>query len=95
MGIYDLLKAAQLEQNKTIVTVTHDINLAGQYCDKILLLGTDGSCYTGDSQVMLSSDRIRKVFDVDILEGKIGRQSFFIPLGKLAIDRDNIDGNQS
>jgi iron complex transport system ATP-binding protein len=39
VGIYDLLKATQLEKGKTIVAVTHDINLAAQYCDEILLLG--------------------------------------------------------
>jgi iron complex transport system ATP-binding protein len=36
--IYDLLKSAQLEKGKTIIAVTHDINLAAQYCDEILLL---------------------------------------------------------
>jgi iron complex transport system ATP-binding protein len=30
VGIYDLLKAAQLQIGKTIVAVTHDINLAAQ-----------------------------------------------------------------
>ena len=38
VGIYDLLKVAQFEKNKTIVAITHDINLACQYCDKVLLL---------------------------------------------------------
>jgi len=33
VGIYDLLKKAQNESQKTILTVTHDINLAAQYAD--------------------------------------------------------------
>jgi len=86
VGIYDLLKAAQIEKNKTIVAVTHDINLASQYCDKMLLLGADGSYHMGEPQATLSPERIRRVFDVEVFEGKIGRESFFIPLGKLAKD---------
>jgi len=86
VGIYDLLKAAQIEKNKTIVAVTHDINLASQYCDEMLLLGADGGYHIGETQAALSSDRIRKVFDVEVFEGKVGRESFFIPLGKLAKD---------
>ena len=95
VGIYDLLKTAQLEQNKTIAAVTHDINLASQYCDEILLLGADGGCHTGRTQNVLSSESIRKVFDVQVFAGKIGRERFFIPLGKLAADRGRIDGGRS
>ncbi|GAH45080.1 unnamed protein product, partial [marine sediment metagenome] len=47
VGIYDLLKRMQLEKGKTIVAVTHDINLAAQYADVTLLLGADGSYQYG------------------------------------------------
>lgn len=90
VGIYDLLKAAQLEQGKTIVTVTHDINLASQYCDEMLLLGADGRYYTGKAESVLSRDLIKKVFDVEVHVGKVGRKSFFIPLGKFAKDSRGI-----
>jgi iron complex transport system ATP-binding protein len=93
VGIYDLLKAAQLEQGKTIVTVTHDINLASQYCDEMLLLGTDGSYHTGKAESVLSRDLIKKVFDVEVHVGTVGRKSFFIPLGKFARDSRGITGD--
>jgi len=86
VGIYDLLKTAQLEKGKTIVAVTHDINLATQYCDEILLLGADGSYHTGTPESVLSCDLIEKVFDVEVYVGKVGRENFFIPLGKFAKD---------
>lgn len=90
VGIYDLLKAAQADKGKTIVSVTHDINLASQYCDEVLLLGADGSCQIGTTRTVLSSGRIRKVFDVEVFEGKIGHEKFFIPLGKFSRDRGAI-----
>ena len=84
VGIYDLLKAAQLEKGKTIVSVTHDINLTTQYCDEILLLTTDKQYTYGNPEKVLSSDQIQKVFGVKVYEGKVAEKKFFIPLGKFA-----------
>jgi iron complex transport system ATP-binding protein len=90
VGIYDLLKATQLEKGKTIVAVTHDINLATQYCDEILLLGADSSYHIGKTEAVLTAEQIKKVFNVDVFAGKVGRETFFIPLGKLAKDSKQI-----
>jgi iron complex transport system ATP-binding protein len=90
VGIYDLLKAAQLEKGKTIVAVTHDINLATQYCDEILLLGPDSNYYIGKTKAVLFPEQIKKVFDVKVFAGKVGQEEFFMPLGKLAKDSGQI-----
>lgn len=86
VNIYDLLKATQLEKNKTIVAVTHDINLAAQYCDEVLLLGADDSFNIGKTKDVFSSQQIEKVFGVRTLTAKLGQEKFFIPLGKFAKD---------
>lgn len=90
VGIYDLLKSAQLEKGKTIITITHDINLATQYCDEIMLLAADGSYHIGQTKAVLIPEQIKKVFNVDVFVGKVGREKFFIPLGKFAKDRKQI-----
>ena len=90
VGIYDLLKTAQIEKGKTIVTVTHDINLATQYCDEILLLGTDSKYHFGKTETVLLTEKIKEIFDVDVFTSRIGRESFFMPLGKYAKDRQQI-----
>lgn len=90
VGIYDLLKAAQFDKGKAIIAVTHDINLACQYCDEMLLLGADGSYQIGKTSAVLSSARIKKVFDVEVFEGRIGRENFFIPLGRFSADSRQI-----
>jgi iron complex transport system ATP-binding protein len=87
VGIYDLLKAAQVEKGKTIVAVTHDINLASQYCDEILLLGAHGSYHIGKTKTVLIPEQIKGVFDVDVFVGRVGKEEFFIPLGKFAKNR--------
>lgn len=86
VGIYDLLKTAQLEKGKTILAVTHDINLAAQYCDEILLIGADGNYHIGETKDVLSPGQIEKVFSVKTFVGRLGQEKFFIPLGKFAKD---------
>ena len=86
VGIYDLLKRMQLEKGKTIVAITHDINLAAQYCDEALLLGADDSFNIGKTKDVFSSQQIEKVFGVRTLTAKLGQENFFIPLGKFAKD---------
>lgn len=92
VGIYDLLKAAQLEKGKTIVAVTHDINLAAQYADEILLLGADGSYHIGKVEDVFSSQQIEHVFGVRTFAGRVGKEKFFLPLGKFAKDGRQVSG---
>ncbi len=95
VGIYDLLKTAQLDKGKTIVAVTHDINLAAQYCDEILLLGSDGNFHIGATKDVLSPEQIEKVFGIRTFVGSLGREKFFIPLGKHAKDSAQITGKSN
>jgi len=90
VGIYDLLKAMQLEKGKTIVAVTHDINLAAQYADATLLLGADSTYQYGYAKDVFSPGQLKKIFGVTGFTGIIGRESFFIPLGKFAKDSGRI-----
>jgi len=94
VGIYDVLKAAQLEAGKTIIAVTHDINVAAQYCDEVLLLGADSKCHVGKTEDVFSPEQIRKVFGVEVLAGKIGQEEFFLPLGKFAKNSGQISSQQ-
>ena len=95
VGIYDLLKTAQLEKDKTIIAVTHDINLAAQYSDKILLLGPGGFCRYGDTKDIFSPELIKLVFETDVFAGEIGQERFFMPLGKLAKDIQQIHNSST
>jgi len=90
VGIYDLLKEAQLEKGKTIVVVTQDINLAAQYADEILLLGADNSYHIGKIEDVFFPEQIEKVFGVRIFTGSVGQEKFFLPLGKFAKDSGQI-----
>ena len=95
--IYDLLKSAQLEKGKTIVAITHDIILAAQYCDEILLLKGQGGIqtvcnyYIGKTKDVFTPEQIEQVFGIRIFTATVGQEKFFIPLGKLAKDFTQIN----
>jgi iron complex transport system ATP-binding protein len=104
VGIYDLLKSIQEETAATIIAVTHDINLASQYCDEALLLypptevGDTPSVppsppkyRIGPTREVFAPEEIRRAFGVDIFSGVVGNEPFVIPLGAKAKDA-NLSG---
>ncbi len=97
--VYDLLKSIQLERHTTIVAVTHDLNLAIQYCDEALLLyprapGAQAPrCRIGRIDEILTPEEVERAFDVRLFTGSMGRQRFLVPLGRKA--RDSGQDNQT
>ena len=84
--IFDLLKQMQT-QEKTVLLVTHDINLAVQYCDRVLMLGSNGVFFEGAPEQVLDLGRIESVFGVQGYHGCIEKEKFFVPLGQYSKDR--------
>jgi iron complex transport system ATP-binding protein len=79
--IFDLLKALQRERKKTLLAVTHDINLAARYCDQLLLLGQGGRYRSGEFSQVLDTDNLREYFGVECHRATLDGRPFFIPLG--------------
>jgi len=98
VGIYDLLKRLQREKAKTIVVVSHDINLAAQYCEHVLLLAGPqgcGSYQVGNVKEVFSAAQVEAVFGVKIFTGRVGQEKFFLPLGKFAKDAASVRGDSA
>ena len=82
VGIYDLLKRLQVEKMKTIVSVTHDINLAARYCERVLLLaGPVGNCRyrIGPTEEIITAEHIAEVFGIPVAECEVEGQKFIVP----------------
>jgi len=82
--IFDLLKSLQKDRNKTILAVTHDINLSCQYCDQVLLLGGAGRYEVGNPSQVIDNDRLKSYFGVEGHRGVIGNTPFFVPSGRFS-----------
>lgn len=62
--ILDLLRNINRLEHKTILIVIHDLNMAWQYCEKLLLLHQGGILYQGDLHNGLTPENIATVFGV-------------------------------
>jgi len=66
VDFFDLIKGLNKNQNLTVIGVSHDINLASLYCDRIIML-RDGSihCMGRPEEVIIESN-IREVYKTNV-----------------------------
>jgi iron complex transport system ATP-binding protein len=65
--IFGLMKELNRESGLTVVAVSHDLNLAASYSDRIALLLCGGLVAVGSPDEVLTSNVIREVFRTDVL----------------------------
>ncbi len=64
--IMDLVKSLNRERGMTVLAVLHDLNLASQYCDRLILIG-DGSVQAdGPPDEVITADNIRRVYGAEV-----------------------------
>lgn len=61
-----LLKKVCIEQNKTIITTTHDPNLISSLADYVVMLKNGQIFYEGKPDVGLTSQNLSNVYDVNV-----------------------------
>ena len=66
IAILKLLKSLSKEQGKSVVFVTHEVNLAAQFCDWLLLLSKGRIVKKGRPDEVLQFNLIRDVYGVDV-----------------------------
>jgi len=66
ISIYHILKKLQKEQNLTIIVVTHDINLAAQFCERITLMGKGKIIRDGEPKNVLQFNLLQETFGVKV-----------------------------
>jgi iron complex transport system ATP-binding protein len=76
LELLELLKTLNQNQQLTIITVLHDINLAIRYSDRIAMLSHGMITAIGATQVVITPDNLRKVFGIEaiILDTPVGLQ---------------------
>ena len=64
--VLDLVKSLCLEQSLTVIIALHDLNLAAQYCDRLVMLN-GGTVYAeGTPLDILTARNIKKVYGADV-----------------------------
>ncbi len=60
--ILDLLKALNRQNKLTVVLVLHDLNLASEYCDRLILMDHGAVCRRGSASEVLTYQNIEEVY---------------------------------
>ncbi|MEI8254179.1 MAG: ABC transporter ATP-binding protein, partial [Deltaproteobacteria bacterium] len=82
LALCDLLRHGVTEGEFTVVTVLHDLNLAAQYCDRLVLLREGRVVAVGSVPDVMTYRQIREAFDAEVYVGQneINGTRFFIPM---------------
>jgi iron complex transport system ATP-binding protein len=67
IDICALLRRVNETQRLTIVMVSHDLNLASQYCDRLVLLHEHRIAASGSPERVLSAEILRRVYGCEVL----------------------------
>ena len=81
--IYRTLKSEQKNHKLTILVVTHDINLASQYCDRILLMDKGKILDDGSPAKVLQFKTLQDTFGVEVYIdiNPITKSLYILPYG--------------
>jgi len=82
VALLDLVAARVRETQMAALLVVHDLNLAAQYCDRLLLLRSGVPVALGGIAEVMTYRRIRETFGVDVYVGvnELTRARYFVPM---------------
>lgn len=66
IDLFDLLRMLNRERHRTIIAVTHDLNLASMYSDRIGLLAANRLIAIDTPEKVLTHDAIRRHFGISV-----------------------------
>lgn len=64
--IMDLVKSLNREHGMTVLAVLHDLNLASQYCDRLIMIGQGNVQADGPPDEVITADNIRRVYGAEV-----------------------------
>lgn len=83
--IFDLIKDLSVNEGLTVLAVLHDLNLASEYCDKLLLMNNGGIFRQGRPREVLDYKTIEEVYKTVVIvnENPISKKPYiFLVSGK-------------
>jgi iron complex transport system ATP-binding protein len=78
---YDILERLNLERQMTIVSVTHDINLAARYARRMIAVRDGRFAADGSPETVLTPQNLYEIFEVtaSVFQRPDGRGSYIVP----------------
>ena len=86
--INELIRRLNREKNLTVVHVSHDLNLAAEYCHRMVLLHRGSVFSSGTPSAVITEENIQQVYETEVLVEKnaLSGAPRITPLGKGRIE---------
>ncbi|QLH74411.1 MAG: ABC transporter ATP-binding protein [Methanomassiliicoccales archaeon] len=78
LEVMENLKALS-KQGVTVITASHDMNLTSKFCDKVIMLGSGKVIAMGKPADVITEDRIRDIYNVEVSVFRDGDEIYAIP----------------
>ncbi len=88
LSIMGLLRMITETENKTVISVVHDLNLAMNYADQSVLLSRGSLKGYGAPSEVLTPGLIKEVYNVDTEQIARGDKRYIVPLGNIDDGRE-------
>lgn len=92
MELLELLQSLNKTTGLTVITVLHDLNLASQFSEEVIMMKKGKIFAQGQTSKVLNADNIRTVYEMEVLlaENPLNQKFNIIPLSKSkSIDPEN------
>jgi iron complex transport system ATP-binding protein len=73
LQIFNVARSLVMEQQRTVIAVIHNLNLAAAYCDELIFMKEGRIVSCGPTQKVMEPNTIRNVFGV---EARVGNDAF-------------------
>jgi iron complex transport system ATP-binding protein len=70
LSVLNLIRGLNRQNGMTVVAVFHDLNLAAEYCDRLVLLDQGRAVAAGTPAEVLTPEMIQNVYRVEVLVGR-------------------------
>ena len=83
--ILEILRDINEKYNKTIVLTLHDLNAAGEFCNKLALMENGSICKCGTPEEVLNYKDIERVYNTNVIvkTNPISNKPYVIPVSKI------------
>lgn len=83
-----ILRELAMENGMTVLMISHDLNIAAKYADKIIMMSSPGIIYRiGTPEEVLTKESIRKVYGVDSMIIEVDGRPHVVLLEALTDDQ--------
>ncbi len=65
--IYDLIKRLNSERDLSVIIVSHDLNMASEYCDRLVLMKNGRVYKDGTPREVITESNIRDVYGINVM----------------------------